>query len=469
MSELPSTESARIIAEAIDDARDGVLEVERLEFVRELLLRDPAARRWYLELNRIQDELASAVAEAESAPSEPRKPQRESAGRPSAASVAESAGRKRWAIGLSLAVGVAVLVLALIFRPGGERLPDPGTPIAVLTRIEGDVTITDAAAMTRSAAAGATLRSGDIVRTTGSLGAAVLAWPDGTRLSPVGNTSLTVSGADRKRIILHGGTLFAEVTPQEDRGAMVVATPQDEVLVLGTRFALVASTYQTSLRVSEGSVRLTRLKDGRTVDVPAGRAVVSNAASDLKLEAIPKTPETWDVDFESGLPEGWEGGRFVNAELPRGSRGGVKAVRDVSQADATFAIVSPSAWSQGLFSVHDDTHLHLALSMQEPGWFNILILTRTSKGDPPGFAGNFIFDEPVWTGRPGQWGTLTIPLSQFRSLQPGRDDFDDAVPFQLVLSSPDRDRGLIVDRIRITRGGPGKVRVNLLDPTPDGE
>jgi hypothetical protein len=100
--------------------------------------------------------------------------------------------------------------------------------------------------------------------------------------------------------------------------------------------------------------------------------------------------------------------------------------------------------------------------MEHPGWCNILILTRTADGDPPRFAGNHIYDNWVWFGEPGEWATVSIPLSSFRPLPPSRDAFENAIPFQLVFSAPGRDIGLDIDRVWVTRGGPGTVEVKNL-------
>src|SRR5690606_30731910 len=113
--------------------------------------------------------------------------------------------------------------------------------------------------------------------------------------------------------------------------------------------------------------------------------------------------------------------------------------------------------------VHKDSHLHVTLTMREPGWINILALTKTDTM-PPSFSSNYIFDEAGWWPmKPGEWRTVTIPLSKFRPLPPGRGFFENAIPFQLLFSSPAADRGLLIDRVWVTRGGPGTVEVRIVE------
>jgi hypothetical protein len=154
----------------------------------------------------------------------------------------------------------------------------------------------------------------------------------------------------------------------------------------------------------------------------------------------------------------------VVGDLPSGARAAVQAVAVASKQGTPFEIATAEQWTYGLFSVHDDSHLHVTFKMQNPDWFNILILTKTADADPPLFAGNYIFDEPGWWPQePGAWRTVTIPLKRFRPLPPSRASFQNAIPIQVLFSSPEADRGLVIDRIWVTRGGTGKVVVEVVE------
>src|SRR5690606_8267958 len=124
--------------------------------------------------------------------------------------------------------------------------------------------------------------------------------------------------------------------------------------------------------------------------------VVSSVGSALVLEKIPAVPAEWTEDFETGLPEEWGAGKLIATGLSLESQAAVQSVHVPTKDGGPFEIATADAWTQGLFAVHDDSHLHFTFKMRSPGWLNILILTRTADGDPPAFAGNYLYDEAEW-------------------------------------------------------------------------
>lgn len=265
-------------------------------------------------------------------------------------------------------------------------------------------------------------------------------------------------------MVVHGGTLFASVTPQQQGKPLMVLTPQDKIEVLGTRFSLKATASETEVAVSEGRIRLTRLSDGKSVEVAARQRAVSNPQTIAVVAESPELPEQWSEDFEDGLPADWGTGKFVADGLPPGSRGAVGAVRVLEQEKVLYSIATRTAWTQGLFKVHDDTHLHFTFRMQHPRWFIVLLSTRTVAGDPPAFASNYVHDAIPWhEAKPGTWYTVSIPLRQFRRLSGGKQAFAGEVPFQVLFSSEEPDRGLAIDRVWVTRGGPNRVEIKPVE------
>ena len=359
---------------------------------------------------------------------------------------------------IAIACGIAAVAVLAWLWPGEGAREQPLPIIAVLEQLNGSVVVAGSDGHVRSAGSGAQVKAGDTVRTQETQSAATLAYPDGTRLSLVGETSVTCHSSEQKIVTVHGGTLYASVAAQPTGHPMRIVTLTDSLEILGTRFTLDATAAETDLSVKEGRVRLTRLRDGESVEVPAGQRVVSSARSALALNDIPPTPGEWSVDFEDGLPTDWGSGKLVLTDLPSGSRAGVQSVRMPSKDGAPVEIATADQWTRGLFAVHDDSHLHFICKMHSPGWLNILISTRTPDGDPPMFAGNYIYDEDDW--RPHQadrWVRVSIPLRSFRPLPPARGSFEDAVPYRILFSSLDGDRGLVIDHIAVTRGGPGRV------------
>lgn len=363
------------------------------------------------------------------------------------------ASRRMLGAAVIAAIGAAAAVLAFLFYRG----PDRGVTFAALKQVMGDVRILGSDGQARAASADAPLSTGDTVRTRGSESSTVLAYADGTRLTLVGNTSVTCGDPRSKSVVVHQGTLAAWVQPQPPDRPMRLATPSAQVQVLGTRFQIEALAHRTDLAVSEGLVRLVRTRDGQAVEVSDGKYAIVTEKNNLLVEDIPSLSDTWDADFERGLPEGWDRGERVTEGLPRGSRGGVKAVpTEVDDIGSIYNISSSEAWLQGLFAIGKRTHIHVTFKMERPKWINLLIVTRTSDRHDPHYSGNYLFKDVPWV-EAGQWRTLTVPLARFERIHRGDVPIEEVVPYKLGLFSDAPDRGLVVDRIWITADGPGEV------------
>jgi hypothetical protein len=135
---------------------------------------------------------------------------------------------------------------------------------------------------------GLQLLPGDLLRISGSNGAAIVYGKEKTRLALNDDTELkTLAWRKGKRFELRQGKLEAVVARQRPFGPMVLLTTQAEARVLGTKFTLAATTNETRLEVTEGRVKLTRTSDGVAVKVAAGYHTV--AANGVELAALPRT------------------------------------------------------------------------------------------------------------------------------------------------------------------------------------
>jgi hypothetical protein len=238
---------------------------------------------------------------------------------------------------------------------------------------------------------------------------------------------------------------------------------------------MAAGADRTDVRVHEGRVRLTRTADGSAVEVPGGKsaAAAGGPAAPLLVRDIPAPPDGLDLDFEAGLPARMERARFVAQGLPRGSKGAAGARRAVRSHPGEagegvyFEIATPDAWYDGLFAVHDDSHFHFTFKMDNPGWVNVFIITRTdgTDGSPADHAMNYLFNKLRFgEAAPGAWRTASIPVSQFQPMTPvDGEPFAGHVPFLILFSTPDEDRGLVIDRLWVTRGGPGVVEYEAVE------
>lgn len=455
----------RVVADAIEEARDGALDREHLERVRNLLLTSEEARKYFLEQNALSHGLTFDVVEVGGA---------EQSYDPVATDDGKRNSHRRFGLmhrHRRTLVAIAVLLLLSTFylivefseKETAEKQP---VVVASLERMSGRVSLITRDAKVRVVESTIKIEPGDTVRTQSSLSSAVLRYPDGTRLSLVGRASLTVVGRESKSVVLHGGTVFASVASQPDDRPMRLTTPRDTLHVPGTKFSLAASADATDLSVLEGHLRLTRLRDGKSVEVPEGQNVISDIATELSLRKSPGAPDFWRADFEAGIPTGWERGTFVSNHLPEGARGGVRAqLGSDDDGGKSYAIVSNDHWHRGMFSVHRDSHLRIVFKMQAQRWVNIFLITRTRDSDSPKFANNFLFDKfPFHKVKPDRWYSITIPLSEFKRL-PGHTNLTlaELLPFQLVIHSDEPDRGLVIDRIEVTKGGSGVVELALVE------
>ena len=240
-------------------------------------------------------------------------------------------------------------------------------------------------------------------------------YANGTKLELVGdNTAITCGSRDSNNIVIHQGTLSVSAQPQQQGQPLLFSTSAAQMEVLGTQFLVEANAEQTDLTVLEGRVRVTRVSDGKAVDVNKGKRLLTAEREEFAVQDIRQPPDTWDLDFEGGLPRDLVRGRFVNEGLPAGSKGAVGAIRaDHGEYGILYEIGTPENWYRGLFAVHEDSHLHFTYKMDRPDWLNVFIIARGPDAKGP-HSGNYLFAEPVFRRPAGKWQTLTIPFSEFQ-------------------------------------------------------
>jgi ferric-dicitrate binding protein FerR (iron transport regulator) len=353
----------------------------------------------------------------------------------------------------AVAILAAVATLWVVFF----QRQASATVIGTLEQVTGNVRILGSDGKIRAITANTPLGNGDTVRTRGSESSTVMAYSDGTRLTLVGNTSVTCGDHRSKSIVVHEGTLAASVQPQPREKPMLLTTPSAQVQVLGTRFQIEALANRTDLNVTEGHVRVVRISDGNTVDVSDGKHAVVTEQNKLLVQDIPIVSDRWEIDFEQALPTGWDDGEPVTDGLPPGSRGGVKCVFSENEdLGGMYRISSNEAWLQGLFAIRKSSHLHVTFKMDNPNWVNVLLVTRTSDPHDPRFSGNYLLKEFPSIGA-GLWQTLSVPLAHFERIHSGTVPLEEVVPYKLTFFSDAPDRGLVIDRIWVTPDGPNEV------------
>ncbi len=141
---------------------------------------------------------------------------------------------------------------------------------------------------------------------------AELTFDDGTKVWVSGPAIVTFSeGLEGKRIHLRQGELSLDVAPQPSGRPLLLQTPSAEVEVLGTQFNVIADDSATRLAVHEGLVRVTRLVDGKTRDVPADHHVVAALERETDFDALPRgeSVKSWKCDLQHDVRQGhWRSG-----------------------------------------------------------------------------------------------------------------------------------------------------------------
>ena len=234
---------------------------------------------------------------------------------------------------------------------------------------------------------------------------------------------------------------------------LVIRTAEAEGEVLGTRISVATDDQRTKVNVLEGEIRVLRLSDQRSVQLGRGQAAEVSPFADLQPKPFSVVPDTWSLDFSDGLPSGWEIGQLVFEDLPAGSRTAVRTAAVDANSQRRYQLRSHNAWSNGLFTLHDDSWIHIRYRLERPGTFLLYVVCRQHD-----------FGEPVCTVlTPGnlrqaeaqQWHTLALPLKQLH-----RTRTDDTialrgqlVAFCLAFDSPEHNPGLTIDRVWVTREG----------------
>jgi hypothetical protein len=191
--------------------------------------------------------------------------------------------------------------------PRTEPPPSPPPPSPTTTQVlaatrlekaEGEVIMVEGAVRS-PAEVGTTFPTGRTL-VTGKKGRAAVAWPDGTvmNLGPEAQVRHLEGKGRSKALFLEKGAVAVAAA-----GPMAVHTANAEAEVLGTRFSVSTSKDSTRVEVREGKVRLTRLSDRKSVEVPAGHSAAVAPGAALAAHALDVLPEppaghSWVVVFE---------------------------------------------------------------------------------------------------------------------------------------------------------------------------
>lgn len=249
--------------------------------------------------------------------------------------------------------------------------------VAVLRSVQGGVFVfTQSPADRIPAKAGQPLLEGQSLQTEGARSAAVLEYPDQTRLD-VGPDAVVRRLCDpkdrtRKDVLLEQGSVAADVARQPAGRPMTVVTAHAKVTVLGTRFTLEAARESARLQVEEGAVKFARLADRKEIEVRSGYGAVAAPGRPFEPSPIPGGVQYLEIDLSSGVSDGggeWNvEGRTVRQRRFSGASASTHLFRAPSEESVILeavAEVEPAGqdaageWGFGLAAAFRDRNLVL--------------------------------------------------------------------------------------------------------------
>ena len=376
----------------------------------ELLDGDPDARRAFVEQAQWDTRLADALR----AGGEGRRSPRESAADDAADGRAETGsaaprGRRRIitlnrALWAAAAVVIGGLGAVLYFQQ-----PTAPQPIATITALNGSLQWTgDGGRVSHDLSVGTQLRGGTIE------GLAPNSWfelefRDGSTVTISGSSMLTFSDHGQKKLHLKEGNVSANVKPQPTGRPMLIFTRSAQLEVLGTQFDVHAGLLDTTLNVSEGTVRVHRLSDGSTVDVPAEHRVVAAADRELSPVPVPDPVDRWISQLHLG-PRATQGKWSPKTDTEPAT---LRAIPYTSPAGKTIYTVGfvPSAGDRPPVMVRSGSHLRIRGRIVSACKVYFGVTVRRPNGE---FAGRFQIIRPAAEFQGGKDFEAILPFGDSR-------------------------------------------------------
>jgi len=332
----------------------------------------------------------------------------------------------KWPFAVAAAAVIALSASLYFLRPASER------PIAKVAGLNGSLQWTgDGGRVFYDLSVGTQLPGGTIEgMTPGSW--FELEFNDGSAVTISGNSALTFSDYGQKKLYLKAGNVSGNVKPQPADRPMLIYTRSAMMEVLGTQFEVEADLVATMLNVSEGKVRIKRLSDGNTVDVPAKHRVIAAAGQDMRPAPVPDAANRWKSQLHLG-PEGaygkWsprtatEEARLeaIGYTMPRGFTIYAAAL-GVSRGDTPPVILQAGSRLR--------VRGHIASSHEV--YFGVSVMYAAG-----GFAGKFQTVRPAVEFSGGEDFEVLLDLRDF-GLDPSLGEIKDKLPrtpFHLVLES----------------------------------
>lgn len=406
MNETPEQALERLLSAAVD----GSLSDADEQALATLLKADETARRRYLRFMQLHALLEWAHgAEAGQLVT------------PAGEMVKPSGGTRAAGRWLFAALSLLAASLLVYFALSAFRQPpslEAGASIARVETVEGSVRFRSGAAE-RTLTAKQAISAGALML-EGETSAVQVRFADGTLVTLSGPAEASLAEDPQKHVRLRHGLLTAEVQPQPAGAPMIVETPTARIEVLGTVFTLAAEAEQTRVSVDAGRVRVERLVDGKTQEVPAEQSWVASLDRSDNAPLVSQADATsqWHYTFAQPSPKNWKGHWLP----PKGSLPGrVSAVPCVVGRDADgkpvvhFGITLRQTADIRLGALPASGVLRLKYRTQAASGLWIFLSVHKANG---GFGGNFEAKHSASSDAIDDdgWRVAEIPLADFRSL-----------------------------------------------------
>ena len=222
---------------------------------------------------------------------------------------------RRWIVALAMAAAVAVALVMI--RPSSRDLETTADSAAPASGGSCEATVGEIVGEARLD--GAVLYPGGCMPPGDALivdaGSVELALADGSRVQLDEGTRLAIAASDRPgaRLQLTAGRAEFEVEPQAEDAAFVVATPEGDIRVVGTRFEVSLPGQGIRIQVSEGSVVFepttgpaTPLLPGDSFDSHAPISEGQDLTARLDESPAEGAPGP-EEEVETGIPEADDG------------------------------------------------------------------------------------------------------------------------------------------------------------------
>ena len=321
-----------------------------------------------------------------------------------------------WALAAAASVVLVAVVAAQTFHASQKEF-------ARVTKVTGSTQFLGSRGETEHALKmGARLRAGDTLETRSIDAWIELELRDGSRMTVAGQSTLRVledeSGALRLKLL--NGSLWVNPSPRSPAKPLIIQTPTAVLETRIAQFDLHTCATETTVRVNDGSARLKQNVDGSEVNVVTGNQVTASLNRSERLVATPqpKPVNSWSCDL-GRVPEIILG-RWLTLNSTEHARLGAEPLlwpipnRDPLLLHAVALSVLRNSDRPVL--LQSGSTLVFRGRTERPQTVRFGFSAQKMRGV---FMGKFELDvRPESLGPAGRTWTVSLPLANFRPLQP---------------------------------------------------